>query len=108
MAVKLEAVPPVTTTPAVASKAAAPPVASMSSVTPAKVRAPTLSNVYAVPDMLKGDTLADVPLVIAAIDPCMSCADRVTVVHEEDNSTEVLTKADLHKITVKKYGQVRK
>ena len=69
-----------------------------------KVRAPTLSNVYAVPDMLKGDTMADVTLVIAAIDPCMSCADRVTVVHEEDNSVEVLTKQDLQKITRKVYG----
>jgi NADH-quinone oxidoreductase subunit D len=29
--------------------------------------------------MLEGDYLADVPIVIAAIDPCFSCTDRMAV-----------------------------
>jgi NADH-quinone oxidoreductase subunit D len=41
-----------------------------------KVRAPTLANVQAVSHMLKDGYLADVPIVIAAIDPCFSCTDR--------------------------------
>jgi NADH-quinone oxidoreductase subunit D len=41
-----------------------------------KVRAPTLANVQAVAHMLKDGYLADVPIVIAAIDPCFSCTDR--------------------------------
>ncbi|HBE88105.1 MAG TPA: NADH dehydrogenase subunit [Elusimicrobia bacterium] len=44
-----------------------------------KVRAPTLANYHAVPHMLEGGWMADVPLVIAAIDPCMSCSDRALV-----------------------------
>jgi len=42
-----------------------------------RVRAPTLANLQAVSKMLEGDNLADVPIVIAAIDPCFSCTDRM-------------------------------
>ena len=45
-----------------------------------KVRAPTLANFASVDYMLKDNQLADAPLIIAAIDPCMSCTDRATVV----------------------------
>jgi len=46
-----------------------------------KVRAPTLGNIPAVMEMLtsKGDyvvRIADIPVVIAGIDPCMCCMDR--------------------------------
>jgi len=41
-----------------------------------KVRAPTLANVQVVSHMLKDGNLADMPIVIAAIDPCFSCTDR--------------------------------
>ncbi len=43
-----------------------------------KVRAPTLANVQAVAKMLENGYLADIPIVIAAIDPCFSCTDRTT------------------------------
>jgi len=42
-----------------------------------KIRAPTLANLGAVKQMLKDRYLADMPIVIAAIDPCFSCTDRV-------------------------------
>lgn len=42
-----------------------------------KVRAPTLANVQAVAHMLKDGYLADMPIVVAAIDPCFSCTDRM-------------------------------
>jgi membrane-bound hydrogenase subunit alpha len=42
-----------------------------------KVRAPTLGNLASVAKMLEGNNLADFPIVIAAIDPCFSCTDRV-------------------------------
>ena len=41
-----------------------------------KIRAPTYANIQAVPSMLDGDTLGDVPLTIASIDPCFCCTDR--------------------------------
>ena len=48
-----------------------------------KVRAPTLANVQAVAHMLKDGYLADLPIVIAAIDPCFSCTDRLISVRRE-------------------------
>lgn len=42
-----------------------------------KVRAPTLANLQAVKHMLRDRYLADMPIVIAAIDPCFSCTDRM-------------------------------
>lgn len=44
-----------------------------------KLRAPTLANVQSVSKMLEDGYLADVPIVIAAIDPCFSCTDRMIV-----------------------------
>jgi NADH-quinone oxidoreductase subunit D len=46
-----------------------------------KVRAPTMANVQAVKQMLKDRYLADLPIVIAAIDPCFSCTDRLVSVN---------------------------
>jgi membrane-bound hydrogenase subunit alpha len=45
-----------------------------------KVRAPTLANVQAVKKMLENYYLADIPIVVAAIDPCFSCTDRTIAV----------------------------
>lgn len=47
-----------------------------------KVRTPTLANLPAVAEMLKGTYLADVPIIVAAIDPCMGCMDRVLLVKD--------------------------
>jgi NADH-quinone oxidoreductase subunit D len=66
-----------------------------------KVRAPTLANVQAVKHMLKDRYLADMPIVIAAIDPCFSCTDRlITVNHTERNKKEVMKWQDLHKYSI--------
>jgi NADH-quinone oxidoreductase subunit D len=42
-----------------------------------KVRAPTMVNIQAVSFMMKGGFLADMPITLAAIDPCFSCTDRM-------------------------------
>lgn len=41
-----------------------------------KVRTPSFANIAAVQAMVLGNTLADVPLIQAAVDPCYSCTDR--------------------------------
>ncbi len=41
-----------------------------------KVRAPTLANYPATIEMLKDGFIADIPLIFAAIDPCICCAER--------------------------------
>ncbi|MBN3033176.1 MAG: nickel-dependent hydrogenase large subunit [Candidatus Saganbacteria bacterium] len=45
-----------------------------------KVRAPTLANIQSVAKMLEDRYLADLPIVVAAIDPCFSCTDRTIAV----------------------------
>ena len=42
----------------------------------ARIRTPTLANVPALVKMLPGAQLADVPVVVLSIDPCISCTER--------------------------------
>ena len=49
-----------------------------------KIRAPTLANIQAVSRMLEDDYLADLPIVIAAIDPCFSCTDRMIAIRNQN------------------------
>jgi NADH-quinone oxidoreductase subunit D len=45
-----------------------------------KVRTPTLSNMASVTQLAVGHQLADIPVLLAGIDPCFSCNDRLTTV----------------------------
>jgi len=45
-----------------------------------KVRTPTLLNIAAAITQMVGHPLADVPMILAGIDPCFSCNDRVVMV----------------------------
>jgi NADH-quinone oxidoreductase subunit D len=47
------------------------------------VRTPTLANWPSVVEAIQGRFLADIPVVVAAIDPCLSCTSRTTVVRPE-------------------------
>lgn len=42
-----------------------------------KIRAPTLANLSALCKMLEGANIADIPVIIAGIDPCIACAERI-------------------------------
>ena len=55
------------------------------------IRTPTLANWTSVTVSLVGQNLADLPVVVAAIDPCLSCTSRITVVDREDKATHTLT-----------------
>ncbi len=68
-----------------------------------KVRAPTMANFQSVSYMLDGGYLADVPLVIAAIDPCMSCTDRAMVYDKKAGKTRVYGLDDLRKLGIEHY-----
>jgi NADH-quinone oxidoreductase subunit D len=67
-----------------------------------RVRAPTLANLQAVSRMLEGDNLADVPIVIAAIDPCFSCTDRMIRV-ERGGEAESLSWGALRELGIERY-----
>lgn len=68
-----------------------------------KVRAPTMANYQSVPYMLNGGYLADVPLVIAAIDPCMSCTDRAIVCDQKTGKVQVYGWEDLRRYGIEFY-----
>lgn len=41
-----------------------------------KIRAPTLANIICLKHLLIGREVADIPVIVASIDPCISCTDR--------------------------------
>jgi membrane-bound hydrogenase subunit alpha len=65
-----------------------------------KVKASSYSNLMSWIPMLKGEQLADIPIIVASIDPCMSCTDRVAVI--QDGSAGFLTKDDLTRLSREK------
>jgi len=54
-----------------------------------KVRTPTIPNVLSLKPMLIGCEIADIPVAAASIDPCMACANRITVVDQDKRETRV-------------------
>lgn len=47
-----------------------------------KIRAPTMANLPSLVERLKGGYIADIPIVLAGIDPCFSCTDRMVFYDE--------------------------
>jgi len=72
-----------------------------------KVKASSYSNLHVWPVILKGVQLADIPIVVASIDPCLSCTDRVAVT-TEDGTSKILTKEMLSKMSYLKTRRMMK
>jgi membrane-bound hydrogenase subunit alpha len=77
-------------------------------ITSWKVRAPTYSNLMAWAPMMRGSQIADVPLIVASVDPCMSCTDRVMVIDQKKGTTSILTEADLRRLSIEKTRRMMK
>ncbi len=61
-----------------------------------KLRAPTMANLMSVAKMLENNNLADVPITIAAIDPCFSCTDRmIKIDNVRSGSSQIITWGEL-------------
>ena len=60
-----------------------------------KVRSPTLGNIPALCKMLLGGRVADIPIVLAGIDPCFACMDRMAFVDLKTNKKWVWTMDEL-------------
>jgi membrane-bound hydrogenase subunit alpha len=71
-----------------------------------KVRAPTYNNILPWIPMLKGEQIADIPIVAASTDPCMSCTNRVGIV--KDGNSYELSKEELHCLSVEKTRRLMK
>jgi len=67
-----------------------------------KIRAPTYLNLMSIPTILKGGQIADVPIVFASIDPCMSCTNRAVVIDRKTNKKSIMTYEKLHQLSVEK------
>ncbi|MEM2906778.1 MAG: nickel-dependent hydrogenase large subunit, partial [Candidatus Odinarchaeota archaeon] len=54
------------------------------------VRTPTIPNITSVKHMLIHHQIADIPVIFSSIDPCISCANRVTVTDASTSKTKVI------------------
>ena len=70
-----------------------------------RVRAPSEANWHGMSYMLEGFHLADVPIIIAAIDPCYSCTDRAIRL-ERDGAAEVTDWESLHRYGIEYYKKM--
>ena len=71
-----------------------------------KARAPTYNNLMSWVPMLLGEQIADIPIVVASTDPCIACMDRVTILNKANGQKKMLTKKDLHKLSVQKTRRI--
>ena len=54
-----------------------------------KIRTPTIANIPPTQAMFKEEQIADIPIIIASIDPCIGCMDRVSFIDERGMSRYV-------------------
>jgi Ni,Fe-hydrogenase III large subunit/Ni,Fe-hydrogenase III component G len=64
-----------------------------------RVRAPTYPNLQAMPAMVAGNTIADVPIALGSLDPCFSCTERVEAVDVGTRRVTVYSREDLLRIS---------
>jgi len=62
-----------------------------------KVRTPSLANFAGLKNMLVGGEIADIPVVLASIDPCMSCTNRVAAVDTETGKETLIDFNDIRR-----------
>jgi NADH-quinone oxidoreductase subunit D len=60
-----------------------------------RIRPPTYANLFALKEMLKKQSLADIPPTLSSIDPCFSCTDRIVAINLDEGETKVLKMEDL-------------
>ena len=80
-------------------------VRSTGSVKPdrVKIRTPTMANILTATEMLKGHTLADVPVVLTGMDPCFGCMDRISVLDPGKGKEWSLSGEELRKYGIEYY-----
>ena len=71
-----------------------------------KARAPTYNNLMTWLPMLQRQEVADIPIVVASIDPCIGCMDRVTLVDSNTSKEQVLTREELIKLSIEKTRRI--
>jgi len=72
-----------------------------------KIRTPTMANLLTATEMLKGHTLADVPVVLTGMDPCFGCMDRVSIVELDKSKQWAIRGEELRQFGIDWYKQRR-
>jgi NADH-quinone oxidoreductase subunit D len=74
-----------------------------------KVRTPTICNMTSVIKLAVGHQLADVPMILAGIDPCFSCNDRTVQLKDAGNgNSSLMTWENLRKHGIEHYARLNK
>jgi NADH-quinone oxidoreductase subunit D len=73
-----------------------------------KARTPTLANLPTALELLKGYTMADVPVLLTAIDPCFGCMDRLSFADLDSRKQWSWTGEELRQYGIKRYFPERK
>jgi ech hydrogenase subunit E len=68
-----------------------------------KVRTPTICNLASVVKLVVGHQLADVPMILAGIDPCFSCNDRMVIVNPARGERQHWTWEELRRYGIEFY-----
>ncbi len=68
-----------------------------------KVRTPTICNMSSVVKLAVGHQLADVPMILAGIDPCFSCNDRMVLLNQESGDAQNWAWEDLRRYGIEYY-----
>jgi len=70
-----------------------------------KVRTPTICNMMSVIKLVVGHQLADVPMILAGIDPCFSCNDRMVMINQSNKTSHRWRWEELRQYGIKYYQQ---
>ena len=73
-----------------------------------KVRAPSYTNIFSNEVACVGEKVADAALVLAAVDPCYCCTERVIIVDHDKKEEHVLNSNDLLRLSHERTKEVRK
>jgi NADH-quinone oxidoreductase subunit D len=73
-----------------------------------KIRAPSYINVPTFRASCIGESIADVTITLASIDPCYSCTERMVVVKDADSGRELMDFSDLVRLSRQKTEEIRR
>jgi ech hydrogenase subunit E len=69
-----------------------------------RVRTPTICNMMSVVKLAVGHQLADVPMILAGIDPCFSCNDRSVLIDRQQDGEQGWTWEELRQYGIEYYN----
>ena len=73
-----------------------------------KVRAPSYVNIFSNEAAVIGETVADAALILAAVDPCYCCTERIVVMDHDRNEEKVLNQSDMVRLSHERTERLRK